>query len=62
MIDIIIFIVCVSFFIWLFGMIGLMVWGVRALVRRLAENNDTVTQSKHHKRRGYHGAFNRRHA
>lgn len=61
MIDLIIFIVCVSFFVWLFGMLGLMIWGVRALVRRLA-GNDTIERAEPRKRRGHHGAFNRRHA
>lgn len=33
----------------------------RAAVRRVCMNDD-ITQSEIHKRRGYHGAFNRRHA
>jgi hypothetical protein len=61
MIDLIIFIVCVSFFTWLFAMIGLVVWGARTFVRRLA-GNDLLEPSKLRKRRGYHGALNRRHA
>lgn len=61
MIDLIIFIVCLSFALWVIGILGLIFWGTRALVRRLA-GNDIIEQAELRKRRGFHGALNRRHA
>jgi len=61
MIDLIIFAVAISFWIWVAIVLALIWWGARAWVRRVCMNDD-IKQSALHKRRGYHGAFNRHHA
>ena len=60
-IDATIFITFALAFAFFGGMFALMFYGARAAVRRICMNND-VTQSEHRRRRGHHGAFNRRHA
>ena len=63
MIDIIIFAVAISFWLWVAGVLALIGYGARVWVRRVCGNDDVDTaQSDLRKRRGYHGAFNRRHA
>ena len=61
MIDIIIFAVAISFWLWVAGVLALIAYGARIWVRRICMNDD-IEQTDLRKRRGYHGAFNRRHA
>jgi hypothetical protein len=50
MIDLIIFIVCVSFSLWVIGVLGLIVWGARCLVGVVA-GNDVIEQAERRRTR-----------
>ena len=52
-------------FLALFGILAALAYLcklARDAVRRVCMNDDTISQADYRKRRGYHGAFNRRHA
>lgn len=56
-IDLIIFAVAVTFLLWIVGVLALIIYGAKCLAGIVSENGTVENEDR---RRGYHGAPNRR--